>query len=100
MRPLNEFAGLLLAVPMVAAGVGAIGGVVSGGLLGLGGVWPKLPVSLQPSGGWGGWVGGCWWVGGWLWGVLAEAAVLVSAVGGGGGGLGGDLGLFFGDFCG
>src|SRR4028118_769910 len=75
MRPLNEFAGLLLGVAIVAAGVGAIGGVVSGGLLGLCGFSPKLPISFQPSGVRGGALGAVW--GGFL-GASAGA-------GGGGG---------------
>ncbi|TAF52151.1 MAG: DNA-binding protein [Oscillatoriales cyanobacterium] len=50
MRPAIEFGGLLVGVAIVAAGVGAIGGLVSGSLLGFCGFAPKLPVSFQPSG--------------------------------------------------
>ncbi|MEG3978276.1 DNA-binding protein [Microcoleus sp. herbarium8] len=60
MRSVNEFASLLLAVAIVAAGVGAVGGVVSGSLLGVCGFSPKLPVSFQPSGWRGGTLGAIW----------------------------------------
>jgi len=60
MRPVDEFAGLLLGVAIVAAGVGSVGGVVSGGLLGFCGFAPKLPISFQPSGVSGGTLGAIW----------------------------------------
>ncbi|WP_341730682.1 DNA-binding protein [Microcoleus sp. EPA2] len=60
MTPGNEFANLLLVVGMVAAGVGSVGGMVSGSLLGFCGFAPKLPVSFQPSGVSGGFLGGIW----------------------------------------
>ena len=60
MRPMIEFGGLLLGVAIVAAGVGALGGVVSGSLLGVCGFAPKLPVSFQPSGFSGAALGSIW----------------------------------------
>jgi hypothetical protein len=60
MRPTIEFGGLLLGVAIVAAGVGAIGGLVSGSLLGVCGFAPKLPVSFQPSGIRGAALGAIW----------------------------------------
>lgn len=78
MRPLDEFAGLLLGVAIVAAGVGAIGGVVSGGLLGLCGFSPKLPITFQPSGVRGGALGAIWGsflgtLAGAVWGAVVSA---------------------------
>ncbi|MCC3408207.1 MAG: DNA-binding protein [Microcoleus sp. PH2017_10_PVI_O_A] len=60
MRPAIEFGGLLVGVAIVAAGVGAIGGLVSGSLLGFCGFAPKLPVSFQPSGIRGAALGSIW----------------------------------------
>ncbi len=78
MRPLNEFAGMLLGVAIVAAGVGAIGGVVSGGLLGACGFSPKLPITFQPSGVRGGALGAIWGsflgtLAGTVWGAVVSA---------------------------
>ena len=60
MRPVNEFASLLLGVAIVAAGVGAVGGLVSGSFLGFCGFSPKLPIAFQPSGVKGGALGAIW----------------------------------------
>ena len=60
MRPTIEFGGLLLGVAIVAAGVGSVGGVVSGTFLGVCGFAPKLPVSFQPSGIRGAALGAIW----------------------------------------
>ncbi|MCU0541350.1 MAG: DNA-binding protein [Oscillatoriaceae cyanobacterium Prado104] len=56
----QDFVGVLLGVAIVAAGVGSIGGTISGGLFGVFGVAPKLPVSFQPSGVKGGFLGAIW----------------------------------------
>lgn len=56
----NELVPLLIAVGLVAAGVGALGGLLSGTVLGLCGVAPKLPVSFQPSGVQGAALGAIW----------------------------------------
>lgn len=56
----NQFAGLLLGVAIVAAGVGSLGGMVSGILLGFCGFAPKLPISFQPTGVKGGALGAIW----------------------------------------
>lgn len=60
MTPGSQFANLLLVVAIVAAGVGSLGGTVSGIFLGFCGFAPKLPVSFQPSGVSGGILGGIW----------------------------------------
>lgn len=72
----GELAGLLLAVPIVAAGVGSLGGTVSGALLGFCGFAPKLPISFQPSGIRGGTLGAIW---GSFLGAIA-GAILGAAV--------------------
>ena len=45
---------------MLAAGVGSLGGTVSGSLLGFCGFAPKLPISFQPTGVKGASLGGIW----------------------------------------
>jgi hypothetical protein len=55
-----QFAGLFLGVGIGAAGVGSLGGIVSGSLLGFCGLAPKLPISFQPSGMKGATLGAIW----------------------------------------
>ena len=59
-RSADQLAGLLLGVAIVAAGVGSLGGTVSGAFLGFCGFAPKLPISFQPSGVRGGALGAIW----------------------------------------
>lgn len=56
----DELVPLLIAVGFVAAGVGALGGILSGAVLGACGVAPKLPVSFQPTGLKGATLGAIW----------------------------------------
>lgn len=56
----NELVPLVIGVMILAAGVGAIGGIGSGAILGVCGAAPRLPVSFQPSGSKGALLGGIW----------------------------------------
>jgi len=85
-RSADQLAGLLLGVAIVAAGVGSLGGMVSGAFLGFCGFAPKLPISFQPSGVRGGALGAIW---GSFLGAIAGAilgaglSAIVPAVGAG-----------------